>query len=514
MFRRPLAFVAVAALLAVTSCSGDSDPSGDDDRGSSTSAEAGTTTVAPRPASYREATCPMPVPEAVRDSVTCGFLSVPENRSDPESRTIVLAVATIASRAADPAPDPVVQLEGGPGFGSLEDIESYAESSLLDRRDLILFDQRGVGFSTPNLNCPESDEVVYANFATTDPTEVEAQRMEESFAACRERLVGQGVDLDGYDTEESAADVADLRLALGIDEWNLRGVSYGSILAQEVVRTHPEGIRAALIDSTIPPDEPGGGVDRAEGARRAFGELADACTADPSCASRYGDVEALIAEAAAALDAEPHRTTVVVPDTGEERDVAITGQDLYAGLFRAMYDDALIPILPFAISSIADGDRSIIDTLAAEAIPFAAAQQEAMTAAVTCADRGRLLDPDVVAPYLEEHPEMGALVTILVPETSCEGWDVAPNRAEFNELLTETDVPLLLMAGRFDPVTPSPGTARVAEALGQELILVPTAGHGGISVPCGNDIWFAFLDDPTATPDTSCIDALPPVTFG
>ena len=332
---------------------------------------------------------------------------------------------------------------------------------------------------------------------------------------CRDRLLEDGVDLDGYNTPQNAADLADLRVALGVDEWNLRGISYGSALAIETVRSHPDGIRSVLLDSIVVPDEPFGAVDRGEAALRSFAELDAACAAEAACAEKYGSIDELMAEAAAQLDEEPYTGEVEDPSTGEIRQVQITGSDMYAGMFRAMYDETLIPVLPFALTSIANGDYALVEQLVRESIPFAADQVEGMTASVTCADRLPLLDPDVVAPFIEENPEMGALVYVNVAETGCAEWGVAPSGGDFNTLLEEgdTDIPILVMAGRFDPVTPPAGTERVAEALGQEVLLFPNAGHGAVSSSdCARGIWFAFLDDPATAPDTTCIadEELPP----
>lgn len=464
---------------------------------------------------FTEADCPMPLDE-VEVEVTCGYVEVLENRLDPESQMIRLAVARLHSRAADPAPDPVVQLEGGPGFPSLVDVAGYAKSAILDGRDYVLWDQRGTGFSTPNLDCTETNEAIWGIFATTDSSEVEGKRIEDSLERCRDRLRADGVDLDGYDTTQNAADLADLRVALGIDEWNLRGVSYGSALAIETVRNHPEGVRSVLLDSVVPPDGPFGGIDRGKSGLRAYRELYAACAAQASCTEKYGDLEALFEQAAAALDAEPYRTTVVNPATGKPSPVAITGQDLWAGLFNALYDEELIPALPGVAQAIVDGNQAIIDQIAKTGIPFVADQVEGMTASVDCADRERLLDPRVVAPFLEAHPELGALVRLSVPETGCERWGVEQQPAAFNTLLrSDVDVPILMMEGRFDPITPPAGTERVAEALDVPVLKFPNAGHGAVSSSdCARGIYLAFLDDPTATPDTSCMDELGPPTFG
>jgi pimeloyl-ACP methyl ester carboxylesterase len=138
-----------------------------------------------------------------------------------------------------------------------------------------------------------------------------------------------------------------------------------------------------------------------------------------------------------------------------------------------------------------------------------------MTYSVSCADRQRLLDPDAVAPLDAEHPELASVIHPLLPELACQGWGVDASPQSFNALLTgaDNDVPVLVMAGAFDPVTPPRGTRRVADALGRELLLFPDAGHGAIATDCGRNIWLTFMDHPTAPPDTSCMDNLATPTF-
>ena len=98
--------------------------------------------------------------------IQCGYLIVPEDRENPE-RTIRLHVAVVSSRSSTPAPDPVIFLAGGPGVYTLffahEHIETFED--ILNERDLILFDQRGVGYSEPALDCPETEEARLANKA-------------------------------------------------------------------------------------------------------------------------------------------------------------------------------------------------------------------------------------------------------------------------------------------------------------------------------------------------------------
>lgn len=120
-----------------------------------------------RPSAYGPAfevnTCPFEIPKGYHP--ICGTLTVPENRSQPGGRTIQLAVAIFKSSSPDPAPDPVIQLTGGPGSSALMNAEpivrSTSATTILERRDYILFDQRGVGYSQPNLYCQPYDEYLW-----------------------------------------------------------------------------------------------------------------------------------------------------------------------------------------------------------------------------------------------------------------------------------------------------------------------------------------------------------------
>ena len=105
----------------------------------------------------------------------------------------------------------------------------------------------------PLLGCPEADEFV--NDAISVPFTAESTTAADAAALqkCRDRLAATGVDLAAYNTAENAADIADLRVALGIDTWNVYGVSYGSNLALSVLRDHPQGIRSVVLDSVSPP---------------------------------------------------------------------------------------------------------------------------------------------------------------------------------------------------------------------------------------------------------------------
>ena len=222
---------------------------------------------------YEENPCPFPSLE----TVTCGTLTVYEDRTTPDSQTIQLAVAVIAAQSPDPEPDPIIYLEGGPGGSALIAVEGLLNHPLRENRDLILFDQRGAGFSQPSLNCIEIE---------SPNTGFQRSPIE----SCYLRLQRDGINLNRYTSADSAADVNDLRVAMGYEQVNLYGISYGARLALTVMRDYPDSVRAAVLDSVLPPE-----VNRYE--RSASDTLTalryffDQCAADTVCQQAYPSLE-------------------------------------------------------------------------------------------------------------------------------------------------------------------------------------------------------------------------------
>src|SRR4051794_6080514 len=242
----------VIAVLTGFSSSGDTPDATRSDSGTSTSV----TTAA---ATYVSAPCPNPTPPGypqfdLGSNFTCGYLTVPENRSKADSRTIRLLVATLQAASPTPAADPIVWLTGGAGSPVLADANTAAGLGINADRDVIFVEQRGNYSSQPSLVCPEIGE--FSAALVTEPYLDPGTREQSKAAttACRDRLASSGVDLAAYSTAENARDIADLRVAMGIAKWNLYGYSYGTLLALTVLRDHPAGVRSAVLDSVVPPN--------------------------------------------------------------------------------------------------------------------------------------------------------------------------------------------------------------------------------------------------------------------
>jgi pimeloyl-ACP methyl ester carboxylesterase len=285
-------------------------------------------------------TCPFPVPPGEVEGMTieCGYLIVPQDRANPGEITIELAFAIL--RSAHALPDPLLYLEGGPGGSALAGLEDWVDSPYRDQRDIVLLDQRGTGFSWPRLTCD--------NTSSDSDDEIEALKM------CRARLEQDyGVDLSDYNSADSAADVADLRVALGYEAWNLYGISYGTRLALTVMRDHPQGLRSVVLDSVYPPV-----VDAYEEdilrTHRVFQVLFAGCAADAACDSAYPDLENRFYRLVDQWNAQP----VYI----EDLEADVNGDDVVMFVFDMLYDTAAIPYLPMAIDGL---DRGAYDTFVA-----------------------------------------------------------------------------------------------------------------------------------------------------
>ena len=179
----------------------------------------------------------------------CGFLLVPENRHRPQGRTLKLPFIYVESSNPAKNPDPVLYTGGGPGISSLHPVTSLARRSLLRNRDYIAFEQRGTHFAQPNLECEGEGKAIHEAYLEHRPID---DAVLSEVRQCRAKLIKEGIDLSAYNTDESAADIEDLRRLLHIDSLNLLGISYSGGLMMAVLQRYPQHIRSLILDSPLP----------------------------------------------------------------------------------------------------------------------------------------------------------------------------------------------------------------------------------------------------------------------
>jgi len=244
------------------------------------------------------APCPGPLApyEVEGKTVACGKVSVPENHDKPDGRRIELMFMVLRSHSAAPAADPVVYLHGGPGSGVVRDpiLITRFLNEIRDRRDIIAFDQRGVDTSAgPESRCyaTVANPETLADAIAAGGSEAEMiARGRQAVRACLDEIAAKGAEISTINTLQNARDVQALMTTLGHDSYNIFGTSYGTFLAQEVMRSAPEGLRSVVVDSVWPMQVPMYdlmGLPLAENVRSLF----QLCAADAACAAAYPDLE-------------------------------------------------------------------------------------------------------------------------------------------------------------------------------------------------------------------------------
>jgi pimeloyl-ACP methyl ester carboxylesterase len=252
--------------------------------------------------------CPRPLPagEIEGQTVICGRVEVPEVHGKAASRRIGLAFAVLKARTQSPAADPLLYLHGGPGSGTVKDLWSIVVpifDQFRARRDLVTFDQRAAGISSDMVTCLDT---LGANIVSLmAPAALpEATSEGDLVAQCLDEIKAKSGDITAYNTTQNAFDTQALMRALGYNEWNLYGISYGTQLALEVMRSAPEGVRSTVIDSVFPTDVKGYD-ENIKPLQEAIQATLDQCAADPACAAAYPDLEGTLVRVAEKLQATP-----------------------------------------------------------------------------------------------------------------------------------------------------------------------------------------------------------------
>lgn len=450
-------------------------------------------------------------------TLTCGVVLVPEDRSRPDGNWIRLAVAIFRGPTTATRP-PLIFLGGGPGTYVLEEFGPRVTGSLATDltagRDFVMFDQRGVGFSQPSLQCPELRELKYRTIGLHRSRAREIEDRVDAAFACRDRLVASGIDLSAYHTAASAADVNDIRQTLHYGAMDVWGLSYGTRLALAVARDFPQGVHSLVLDSALP-QLVNQLIDRASNAERAFQVLFDGCAADAACAAAYPDLEAVFYDLVAQLNSIPATYFAQHPQTGVVYDVILTGDGLIRMLVDALVPSYLTPFIPFAAASVRNGDFTVMSQ-ATSLLTFDDRHSEGTFYSVNCADfaSGTSIQ-EVTAARRNVHPALAQALGEEARLRICEGWGAARSMPTTHTPVVSS-VPTLIFAGEYDPLTP-PHYAQIASRTLRNSLWFefPAMSHNvQRSSSCAHAMMIAFLADPERTPDASCIDDMrPPVWF-
>ncbi len=447
----------------------------------------------------------------------CGIFTVRENREDPLSRTIRLPVVIL--KAVDPeAPDrrnpkePILYVTGGPGGHAYLSESAYIEGWRGEQalfppgHDLIILGQRGTGLEKADFDCEEfqAPEVAFgAHPRGAAPPDLKAVTREAA-RACAERLEKKGIDLSAYNSRESAADIAELRLALGIEEWTLYGISYGTRLALSTLRYHPEGIRAVILDSVYPP-EASNLTDLVTFYRQALGRVFADCAADVGCTRQYGDLAENYAHATARLRDTPVPFELYQILPGSDLVVSIDDRLLDWVLFDAFYVKETRELIPVTLREAAGEDNTVLLTRVREFLEREIPDSSAVYLSHICHDESPFESATAVAAAVEQAGAQGHLIRETWDSFLCDLWPAG--RADPVEATpVKSAVPVLLLAGAYDPITRASLAQGAAAHLSRGYAFeLADAGHGVLyESRCAKRLTAVFLANPQQGPGAVC----------
>lgn len=439
------------------------------------------------------------------EKIDCGTLTVPENRSAADSRTIRLPVIIFRSRAAQPASDPVMFLTGGPGNSALTGQRSGKSNPFLDARDQVLLEPRGARLSQPALECPDINALKGEIGAGRMRGEAAEAALVAAAADCRARLADAGVDLNGYTSAEAADDIEDLRVALGYRQLNLYALSYGTRLALTVARRHPASVRAMVLDSALPPEVNYDEIASANSCR-ALNAVFDGCAVDPACAAAWpnprADFQALVARA------DKERLPFGLADAS----IDARGAQVAQAVGMALQNPRLIPLIPRAVGAARQGRYEEIGGWITQA-QGPSTFTWGLRLSVWCGEEAPFQDADRVRAQTSPDYGLGGMDVRAASPAMCAAWNVAAASAVENQAV-RSDVPTLILAGEFDPSTPPQwGRRLLANMPKAYFVQMPGLSHGASFNACGGRMAFDFVNDPTAPPVMTCVAKLAGADF-
>jgi pimeloyl-ACP methyl ester carboxylesterase len=439
--------------------------------------------------------------EGIQGETFCATYPVWEDRDRKSGRKIGLNIVVLPAPKRDRSPDPMFFLHGGPGAAASELASGFSRGrGLFAGRDLVFIDQRGTGGSNP-LDCdfygepPNLQRVVSVMFPL------------DSIRACRERLA-KIVDLRLYTTALGMDDVDEVRQWLGYEKINIWSGSYGTMAAQVYLHRHSSSVRSAILLGVDPVDEPVP-LHHASAGQRAVDIILDKCRADSECNAAYPNVREefvlLFERVRKGVDVDVHdsqgRTVRVRPS------VLALAEGVRHYLY---YDDGRS--LPQMIHQTAKGDLApLIERAIAAQIDLRNRLSMAMNLSVTCAETVPFIDDASLA--RETAKTFLGDLRVQEQRAACREWPRGSIPVDLRQLV-RSDVPVLLMSGNRDSVTPPSFAERVWQYLSNSRhVVFPDASHGNFGA-CGNRIMAQFVARGSVKDiDVSCAAQHAPIKF-
>jgi pimeloyl-ACP methyl ester carboxylesterase len=446
-------------------------------------------------------TCELVVPGTPLSTVgECGWLEAAENPDEPEGRRIRIRVARIPAHGRVAEPDPVVFFAGGPGQSATESwpIVAGALRKLSETRDILLVDQRGTGQSNA-LKCPEIGLEEAMN-----------QEWEELGRVTQECLDSLDGDPRFYTTTIAMHDIDAAREALGYEQVNLFGGSYGTRAAQVYLRLFPERVRTIVLDGVVP-QTLALGTEHAVKLDQSIYRVLRACDADPICGESFPDTSGKLAGLIESLEDNPVEVTVAHPTTGKPFPLTFNREVLSTSLRFLSYSSDSQAMLPLLIheAAVDQNFERLASQMLIAATGLAQSISQGMELSVMCAEDFPLFPTELT----DNEYLMGNLMekSVLI---QCGIWPRGQVPEDFHEPVS-SDLPVLLLSGELDPVTPPEYGDQVAVHFPNSRHLVaPGQGHIATTRGCMGKIVSEFIIEGNSDDlETDCMSNMQATPF-
>lgn len=430
----------------------------------------------------------------------CTTMQVPENHAAPNGRKISLAIAWVPAKG-EAEPDPVFMLAGGPGQSALESYPGIAAAfaDVRKKRHIILVDQRGTGGSN-RLVCKDAS----GKSAVLDE-ESEDIASAKVFAARCALDLGKKADLRYYTTTDAIQDLDAVRAAINAPQLNLMGVSYGTRVAQQYARRYPQRTRTVTIDGIVP-NTLVLGNDHAKNLEASLNQQFARCSNDKACARNLGNPRERLNALMAKLATEPPTVRYRDAITGESKEEKLTPGHIAMLARMFAYAPTVAGMLPLQLHEASQGRYEplmALSTLLAGTIGDSI--MHGMQLSVICSEDAAELRADPA----DANSLLGTAM-IDVIKAQCEVWPHGTRPADFRTPLAGK-VPVLILSGEFDPVTPPRYGDEVLRGLANgRHLTVRGQGHNVLPVGCLPKLFARFIETADAKAlDATCLDKVP-----
>ncbi len=436
-----------------------------------------------------------------REDVIPGAILVPENHNDPDSNKIQITYVVLKAKDTTSSAYPMIFFAGGPGGSALSPglVNFILEHPFTEERDVILFDQRGIGYSSP---LPDMSSDVFNILAKDANEEEELELMTAMMYDYKNKCVEQDISPQFYNTMQNAKDVGMLFKHLGYGKYNLFGGSYGTRLARVVQDVFPEYVHSSILDSPSPLTGDFLAL-RLKNYSMALQRIIDYCKNNPDCESKYPELKADYYKAISILKKKPIKVTM-----NDSLDVFVNAQDGIYLLRRLLYQNNSREKAPELIKAFIKGNETPIKEILEFEYKIIGMVNMSMLLSV---EKYEKFNPANTALKIEENYNKLPLIPVKMGFFDSfyqAGRHWHTGNLPLNErTFMDSDLPTLIYVNRYDPVTPPENGNIFKENLNNgTLLILDEGGHTSGNPKCKDQVPIDFMNNANKELDLSCLN--------